>query len=147
VRNFRFFLTTAGIIQVLTGLIHGLSLFISPSASNEKEEQLLELFVNYKQDMGAGYYRSMDELFTSISVCFTLLFLFGGLLNLYLLRKRADAALMTGILTLEVLIYGICFAVMLAYAFLPPIVLSGLVFITLLMSRATLFRNRTVAVD
>lgn len=141
-KSFRFFLVTGAVIQVFTALMHAVTLFIPPQAANEEEQKLVDLFVNYKQDMGAGYHRTMYELFLSISVCFTLLFLFGGMLNIFLLRKRVGPELMTGILSLEVLIFGICFAIMLAYAFLVPIVLSGLVFMTLLMSRAALFRQR-----
>jgi hypothetical protein len=136
-RNQKTWLIVTIAIQILTGLAHGVSFFIEPQATNDTEKQLIDLFINYRQDMGAGYHRTMQELFTSISVCFTLLYLFGGLLNAYLLRKKLASDILKGVISIQILIYGVSFAVMLRFAFLPPIVLTGFVFIALLLSRIT----------
>ena len=78
-----------------------------------------------------GFNPTYADLFTALSSCFTLLCLFGGILNLFLWRKKVDASLWNGILTIEAGIFGICFAMMLFNTFLPPIVLSGLIFVFL----------------
>lgn len=124
--------------QFITGLLHGLSFFAEPQPANDTERQLQELLNNYKSDMGAGFHRSVGELFISISACFTLLFLFGGLINWYLLRKKVSNDLLSGMVSIQVIIFGICFVVMLLFAFLPPIVLSGMVFLTLLLGWVTI---------
>jgi hypothetical protein len=135
IKSFRFWLSIACVVQILTGVIHSASFFVESQPANETEKQLLDLFENYKQDLGAGYSRSTAELFTAVSACFALLYVFGGLLNWYLLRKRASRDLISGLLLIQVLVYGVAFVVMLNFAFLPPIILTGLVFLLLLTSK------------
>jgi len=122
------------VLQILTAAAHSLSLVVTPQFSNDTERQLLELMTSYKSDMGAGFHRSMQQLFTALSACFPILYVFGALNNIYLLRKRVDASLMSGFLLIEVIVFGVTFVVMLALTFLPPIVMSGLVFVLLLIS-------------
>jgi len=137
-KNYRTWLTIAIVLQLLTGLIHGVALFISPQPSNDSEKQLVDLFTGQQMDMGAGYHRTLYDLFMSVSTCFTLLFLFGGVLNWYLFRKRIANDVLAGILVIQIVIFGVGFAVMLVFAFLPPIVLSGLVFLVLALARLTI---------
>jgi uncharacterized membrane protein (UPF0136 family) len=80
-------------------------------------------------------------MFQAVSVCLSLLFLFGGLLNWYLLRKKASAEMISGVLTLQVIIFGICFTTTMIFAFLPPIILTGFSFIMLLLARVTMPRE------
>lgn len=126
-KNYTFWLKTASVLLLLTAGIHGLSLFNDPAPSNDTEKQMLDLMSTYKMDMGAGFQPTMSDFFTSMSACFSLLYLFGGVLNFYLLRKKTDVDLMSGIIKLETVIYGVTFVVFLMYTFLPPVVLSGLV--------------------
>ncbi|HRG21609.1 MAG TPA: hypothetical protein PLQ57_11290 [Saprospiraceae bacterium] len=84
----------------------------------------------YKSDMGAGFHRSMDELFTSISACLTLMCLLGGLIIRYLSGKVIEPNTFRGVMIIHTLVFGIAFGVMLFYAFLPPIVCMGLIFIS-----------------
>ena len=130
-KNYKFWLTMAIIFQILTGLIHSLSFFSNPLPNNDREEQLLNLMTGYKFDLGAGYLRSMNDLFTSLSIAFMLFFIFGGILNWYLLRNNIDVRVMKGVIMINVFFFGICLLAMMFFAFLPPIVLNGLVFICL----------------
>jgi hypothetical protein len=130
-RRFTLWLWIAIVFQLLTGALHATSLFITPTPANETERQLLELMINYKQNMGSGIYRSTMELFKALSSCFSLLCLLGALTNIYLLRKRVEPGIVKGLVGIQVFVFGICFGVMAVLTFLPPIVFSGLVFLFL----------------
>ena len=119
---------------MLTALIHTTTLFVEPAAQNETERQLLALLVGYKQDFGAGFQRSMKEIFIALSACFSLVCLLGGLTLGFLLRKESDLRILKGVIGIHALVFGICFGVMAAFTFLPPIVLTGLTFISLLIA-------------
>jgi hypothetical protein len=80
-------------------------------------------------DMGAGFHRSMHQLFTALSACFPLLFLLGALNNIYVWKKRVDVGLLKGFLAIQVIIFGMCFGLMVVMTFLPPIVMSGFVYL------------------
>jgi hypothetical protein len=137
-KNHRTWIIAAIVFQLLTGLIHGISLFSPVQATQESEKTLVELFTTQKLDFGAGFHRTLYEMFQAVSVCLSLLFLFGGILNWYLLRKKASTEIVSGILTLEVVIFGICFATTTMFAFLPPIIFTGLCFLMLLLARITM---------
>jgi hypothetical protein len=140
-KNYRNWVIAAIVFQILTGLIHSISLFVPVQATEESEKTLVELFTTQRLDFGAGFHRTLYEMFLAVSVCLTLLFLLGGLLNLYLLRKKASAEIMSGILTLQVLIFGTCFITTMKFAFLPPIILTGLSFLMLLLARVTVAKG------
>jgi hypothetical protein len=125
---------TAATFQILTGLIHSVGLFVTPEPKNETERQLIELMDTYRIDAGAGFTPSTSELFLALSSCMTLLCLFGGILNWYLVKKL-DAATMKGVLNINILIFGACFIIMAALTFLPPIICTGLIFVSLLAAR------------
>lgn len=87
-KSYRFWLWLAVVVLLLNALIHSLTLFVEPVPQNETERQLLSLLVSYKQNFGAGFQRSMKEIFIALSACFSLLCLLGGLTLMYLLRKQ-----------------------------------------------------------
>jgi hypothetical protein len=87
-------------------------------------------------DMGAGMFHSMMDLFLALSSCLTFLYLLGGINNFYLLNRLPHTAL-KGYLFINMIVFGVCFAVMLFLTFLPPIILTGLVFVTLAISYLT----------
>jgi CHASE2 domain-containing sensor protein len=122
------------VVLLLNALIHSLTLFIQPAAQDETQRQLFDLMTSYKQDLGAGFKRSTKELVTALSACFSLLCLLGGLTIAFLLRKQAEVRIMKGVVGIHVLVFGICFAVMAVFTFLPPIVLTGLIFLSLLLA-------------
>ncbi|MDZ4710194.1 MAG: hypothetical protein SH818_17475 [Saprospiraceae bacterium] len=114
--------------QFLAAFLHSLSFLGKPAATNETEKQLIDLFTNYKQDLGAGFSRSTYDLFTGLSACFPLICVLGGWINLYFLRKKLDSSLFRGLLFIEMVVFGVLFAVMITFTFLPPIVVTGLIF-------------------
>jgi hypothetical protein len=130
-KRYSFWLWVAIVFQLLNAVAHSLSFVITPVPNNETERQLLNLMSNYRMDMGAGFHRSMHQLFTALSACFPLLFLLGALNNIYVLRKKVDVGFLKGFLAIQVIIFGICFGLMAVLTFLPPIVMCGLVFIFL----------------
>jgi hypothetical protein len=140
-KNYRTWVIAATVFQILTGLIHSMSLFSPIQATQDSEKTLVELFTTQQLDFGAGFHRTLYDMFQAVSVCLSLLFLFGGLLNWYLLRKKASAEMISGVLTLQVIIFGICFTTTMIFAFLPPIILTGFSFIMLLLARVTMPRE------
>jgi hypothetical protein len=133
-RRYRFWLWLAVAFLLLTALIHSMTLFLQPGPQNETQRQLFDLMASYKQDFGAGFKRSTKELVTALSACFSLVCLLGGLTLAFLLRKQAEVRIVKGVVGIHVLVFGICFAVMAVFTFLPPIVLTGLIFLSLLLA-------------
>jgi hypothetical protein len=133
-RRYTFWLKTAIVFQFLTAAIHSISFFVSPKLENEKDRQLSDLLHNYYHDMGAGIHRTFFDLFTALSACYPLLCVLGGLTLGYLLWKGAEPALMKGILLINVIVFGVCLIVMAVFTFLPPIIMTGLIFVCLLAS-------------
>jgi len=133
-KRYRFWLWLAVVFLLLNALIHSITLFLQPAAQDETQRQLFDLMTSYKQDFGAGFKRSTKELVTALSTCFSLLCLLGGLTLAFLLRKQAEVRIMKGVVGIHVLVFGICFAVMAVFTFLPPIVLTGVIFLSLLLA-------------
>lgn len=133
-KRYRIWLWTAIVFLFLTAIIHFLSFFVRPAPQNETERQLFDLLANYKSDFGGGFRRSTKELFTALSACFSLVCLLGGLTLAYLARQRLDVGILKGVVKINLLVFGVCFGVMVVFTFLPPIVLTGLIFLTLLIT-------------
>ena len=132
-----FWLKTAAVLQILTATVHSLSFLQKMSGTNDTEKQLIDLFVNYKMDMGYGFHPSMYNLFNSMSACFALLYLFGGITTLFLVNKNLSAETMKGWTGICTLIFGAAFLIILLLAFLPPIIFTGMVFVCLCFAYAT----------
>lgn len=120
--------------QFLTAAFHSLSLVFSPQGENASEKQVLDLMHHYKMDMGAGIHRSWWQLYSAMSSCFVLLFLLGALINFYIIRNKTSADWARAIVGIEIIIFGLCFVSMALLTFLPPAILTGLVFIFLSVS-------------
>jgi hypothetical protein len=134
-------LKIAAFFQFVTAIIHATTLFVSPTPNNETEKQLFALMDTYKFDFGAGFHRTMNELVLALSACLCLVCLLGGLLNWYLLRKKTDPEIMTGVITINLVVFGICLGLVAAFAFLMPIVLIGLIVLFLILARFTMRKN------
>jgi hypothetical protein len=128
-KKFSFWLWGLVIFQLLTAVFHSISFFINAEPANDTEKQLQDLMYSYKKDMGAGITRSFSEIFLSLSVCFTLLCLLGGLINWYLKKKQISPDLWKGLLLIETIVFGILFIVMLRFTFLPPMICTGVIFL------------------
>jgi hypothetical protein len=128
-RKFGFWLWATAILQLLTGFMHGLGFFVEQKAENPTEDQMLSLMNTYKMDLGAGFHPTMMTLFLALSSCFTLICFFGGWLNIYLKRKNTPISVMKGVMGINAIIFGISFIVMAFLTFLPPTILTGLIFL------------------
>lgn len=127
--NFPFWLWGLVVAQALTAFFHSLSFFGKPKPKNEQEKQLVDLSVNYKADMGGGIRRSLRELFTGVSACFTMIYAMGAALNWYFFRSAISPVTWEGLLLIELIVYGCLFILMVRFTFWPPIIVTGLVFI------------------
>jgi hypothetical protein len=136
-RSYTFWLKIASVVQVLTALIHSISLFVEPQATNDKESQMLEL-MKIKTDMGAGFSPSQWDLFLALSSCFTLAYLLGGVTNIHLMRNKVDVNVMRGIIQLNLMVFTSAFITMFFLTFIYPVVLTGLVVVFLLAAWLTL---------
>jgi hypothetical protein len=145
-KRYTFWLWLAVVFQLLTAIVHALSLFTSPDPSTlgPAERQLLDLMTNHRMDLGPWFHPTMGNLFTAVSACYSLLCLLGALTAIYLLRKKVDAAVVKGLTGIQLLVFAICFVVMLVFTFLPPIVLTGLITLSLALSFFTNPGSRVV---
>ena len=130
-------LKTAAIFQLIAAIIHSISLFVTLPPNNETEKQLFTLMDTYKFDLGTGFHRTMGELTLVFSACFCLVCLLGGLLNWYLLRKKVDSEIIKGVITINLVVFGILFGLTVAFTFLLPIIQTGLIVLFLILSRFT----------
>ena len=137
-KNYTTWLKAAAIVQFIFAAIHVTTLFIVPIPGNETEKQLFTLMNTYHFDFGAGFHRTMNELTLVFSASLCLLYAFGSIINWYLLQKKADTEIMKGIITISLIIFGILFGIIVKFAFLLPIILSGLVFVFFIFSRLTI---------
>jgi hypothetical protein len=130
--NFTFWIWGTIIVQLLSAALHSLS-FISPAKPrNDMEKQLVDITTNYKLDMGAGIKRSFYSLFIGVSSCFTIIYILGGTLNWYFLKAGISAEVWKGFLLIQLVAYGLIFLLQVKFTFLPPIIVTGLVFLFLL---------------
>ena len=119
-KRYRLWLWIAIVLLLLNALIHSITLFIQPGPQNETERELLNLMATYKMDFGGGFRRSTKELFTALSACFSLLCLLGGLTLAYLERQHVELRILKGVVGVHVLVFAICFALIVALTFLAP---------------------------
>ncbi len=135
--NYILWLRISAIMQIITGCVHALTFIQKPVPANETERTLHELMTTYRPDLGPVFHPTPGDLLNALSACFTFLYLLGGLTNFYLLTKNLAADVWKGLVYINLLVYGAAFLVMLLLTFLPPIALTGLVFISLCLAYAT----------
>jgi len=138
-KRYTLWLWIAIVFMLLNATIHSITLFISPAPQNETERQLVQLMTTYRNDFGAGFHPTTQNLFTALSSCFSLLCLLGALMIIYLLKKRVGAEVMRGVVLINLLVFGICFVVMAVFTFLPPIILTGLIALFLALAFVSLW--------
>ena len=131
-KRYTFWFSAAIIFQFLTGVIHSVGLFINAEPANDTERQMDALISTYKMDLGAGFHPTYSNLFTALSSCFAFLCIFAALTNGYLLWKQTEPGVMKGIIGINVFVFGLVFAMMAYFTFLPPIICTGLIFINVL---------------
>jgi hypothetical protein len=137
-KRYVLWLRIAIVFQTLTAMIHSIGFFVTPQGSNETENHMLDLMTNFKMEVGLGMSRTMGELTTGLSACFTMIYMLGAIQNWYLLRKKVDVGLLKGMTGIALLIFGVSFVVMIRFTFFLPILCTGLVFLSLLISYLTI---------
>ena len=140
-RRITIFVRIAAILQLFTAGLHSVSFFYKPKPSNETEKQFLDIMNTYSMDMGVGFSPTFADLFLSMSISFALLFLFGGIINLSLINLKADNRILKTVIGASVIIFGIIFIANILLTFIMPVVFTGLVFFTLLLSWYIIPRN------
>ena len=140
-RKYTTWLKTAAILQFIAAVMHAITLFVPLPPKNETEKQLSTLIDTYKFDLGAGFHRTMGDMVLALSACFSLVCLLGGLQNWYLIRKKVEPEIMKGVITINLIVFGILFGLVATCAFLPPIILIGLIVLLLIFSRITIQKN------
>jgi len=140
-KKYSVWLKTAAIFQFIVAIFHSISLFVTLPPNNETEKQLFTLMDTYKFDLGTGFHRTMGELTLVFSACLCLVCLLGGLLNWYLLRKKVDPEIMKGVITINLVVFGILFGLTVTFTFLVPIIQIGLIVLFLILSRFTIRKN------
>jgi hypothetical protein len=134
-KNYIIWLKAAAIFQFIFSIIHATTLFITQRPNNETEKRLFTLIETYQFDLGVGFHRTLGELTLVFSASLSLLYALGSLINWYLMRKTAGPEIMKGVITINLIIFGICFGLIVAFAFLLPIILTGLVLMFLILSK------------
>ncbi len=140
-KNYRTWLRTAAVFQLITAVIHTVTLFINQPPNNDTERQLFELMSSYQFDFGAGFHRTMDELTLALSSSLSLLCMLAGFTIFFLMKKRVDTVIMKGIINLNLIVFGIFFVITLAFTFLVPIIQFSLVLLFLVLSRITIHKT------
>ena len=135
--SYLIWIRVSAILQIVTAGVHAMSFYRQPELTNETERKLHELMTTYRPDMGPWFHPTPGDIFQALSACFTFLYLFGGLINLYLVPKKLAPEIWKGLVSINLLIFGAVFLVMLLLTFIWPIALSGIVFITMCLAYAT----------
>jgi hypothetical protein len=139
--KYSFWFKAAIAMQFITGILHSLSFLNKPVATNEREQQLLDLMGSYNLDMGAGFHPTMNDLMNSFSISFAVFLFFSGAINLYLLKSKLPPIFMKGIIGINLSANIICFIAMSMLTFLPPIVCTGLIVLCLFMAYLTVSKK------
>jgi len=131
--KFNFWLKLASILQILTGIIHSLSLISKPIPTNNDQEVLFQLMNELEMDFGFGFHLTMNDILFAFSVCFSFFLFFSAIVNLLILKSN-EMKIINSIVWLNIVFYFLCFVIMLFYTFLPPIICTFLILFTLIMA-------------
>jgi hypothetical protein len=107
-----------GLMLVLLGLVHTLSLIRDPVPANETERQLFDLMNTYRFNL-MGSMRSMSDLMRGFSMSFTVASIGLGTLDLILARERAG--LLKRIALVNVIWLAALVGIALRYFFAVPL--------------------------
>lgn len=132
--RYHFWLRTTAFLQIITAVIHAISIFKSPPTESA---QLNDLLATARPDLGPYFHPTQGHVLLAFSACFSFLYFFGGMTLLYLLPKNLSAQIWKGLTSICLLVFGATFVVMLLFSFLTPIILTGLVFFSLCFAYAT----------
>jgi hypothetical protein len=126
-KRYRGWLIAAVAFQLLAGISHSITLFVSPPPSSESERRLNELMNTFHPDLGPGFHPSFGDLVLALSSCFSFVCLLAGLTMGYMLLKRADLRLMKGITGINLFIFGAMLVVVVRLTFIVPVAFIALI--------------------
>lgn len=139
--TFRAAYYTGAVLQMLTSPIHLIGHFQKPAPTNDQERQLLDLLANYKMDFGAGFVRSMGDLFAGFSFQYSIFILMVGLINVLALRQVREGPFVRTLCWVNFIFMGICSVNAYVYFFLPPLTLFVLPTVAFLIAAVTVPRT------
>jgi hypothetical protein len=131
-KRYTFWLIAAVLFQFLAAILHSLSFFVTPELKNDSDRQFHDIVTTYQPNMGFGFHPSFWNIFTALSASYPLLCVLGGLTLGYLVWKQTEPELIRGVILINLIVFGVCLLVMSTLTFLPPIVMTGLIFVNLL---------------
>ena len=65
----------------------------------------------------------------------------GGLMNWYLLRKKVEAGIKQGVITINLFVFGILFGLATRFTLMQPIIMTGLIVLFLITAGLTIRKN------
>lgn len=105
------------------------------NASNDTEVILFNLITTYKLQMGSGFEPTMAHILLALGACFSLLCLMGAIINLYLAGHSIPRVIWKGLLFIQLVIFSACFIIMALFTFFIPVLLNGIILISLFIAR------------
>lgn len=120
-----------GVLLLVLGLVHSLSLISAPVPANDTERQLLDLANNYRFNL-MGSQRSLWNLMRGFSISFMLAALGFGALDLVL--SREPSALLKRVTLLNILWLALMIAISLCYFFAAPTFFLALPLVAFILS-------------
>src|SRR5688572_11413520 len=101
--GFSFWIWGTVLVQVLTAIFHARGFFSSSKFTTDPDKKA--------------------------AISFTLIYLFGAAVNWYFLKLGMPRETWHGLMLIQVITYGLIFALQFRFAFSPPIIITGLVFL------------------
>jgi hypothetical protein len=135
--NYLLWIRVTAMLQIISACVHAMSFLKNPLPANETERTLHELMSTYRPDVGPLFHPTSENIFMALSACFSLLYLLGGVINLYLAQKHLPPQVWKGLVSINLVVFGGAFSLMLMLTYLPFIALTGVVFLSLSMAYAT----------
>ena len=89
---------------------------------------------NCRYPKWAAAFRRRWRIFSPPSARVSRCCAFAGLVNGYVLKKRVGSELLGGIMLINLVVFGVCFAIMAVFTFLPPMVMTGLIFVLIALA-------------
>lgn len=115
---------TGSWLAIVTGILHTLGHFQDPKPESDRERQMLELMTELTFDAG-GVTRSMWDVFSGLSLSFTVLMLLMGVHGLRIVRSE-DAALLRDTARIDAATAAVVTGLGLLYFPTPAFVCTGL---------------------
>jgi hypothetical protein len=134
IKRHTFWLKTAVVFLFLSAVLHSVALVTGLTGETEDEKKVIALMSATPMQTGDGFNPTIMDLFTALSSCYTWLYLFGAMLFVFLLRKNVASSILRGVTGIGIIIYGAAFIMIFTFAFLGPILFSGLSLLPLMIA-------------